>query len=102
MDITITHNAPNTPNELTADVQKQLTAIADKHLQTTEWRKYMRPNKKDKMITDTTIQTKNFLLVPTIIDTHPKCPNNRPYAKIMYHKAITLPSPTAILKTADT
>ena len=128
-NITITHSVTPSPFTLTEDVQKQLTATADKHLQKAEWKKYMRQNKTEvtQINGDTTMRelidantillsfaidphgkwhgkwgliTNNFLL-PTTIRVEPTFPNSRPYGKIMYHKAITSPSPTAMLQTAD-
>ena len=127
-DITITHNVISQPFELSADVQKQYTAAAEKHLQNIERKKYLRNNKTDTL-TSTTIHgettisellqantallafvidphgqwgpiTKNFLL-PTSLQSEPTFPTRKPFAQTMYLRATKSPCPTAILQTAN-
>lgn len=130
-DITITHSLSPFFIALTTDVQRKLTAAADKHLQKGEKEKYKR--RKHDINTNTpyarTIQGEtviqelldaNTILLPFVIDPHGRWgpimqnflsvsqtteritfKHDRPYATVMYNRSTSHPAPTAILHTAD-
>jgi len=130
-DLTITHSIDPSPLTLTADVESNLTANADKHLQLCEKSKFMRDNKTISYnntsftIPGETIIRElvdaNTILIPFAIDPHgrfgpilqsflttpsstipePSFPHTRPFAHIMHERATKHPAPTGILLSAD-
>jgi hypothetical protein len=128
-DITITHSAKPPTFNFSDNVISSVSALADRHLQKFERRKFNRTNKRDVNDTSTSIHgdkvigdllQQNMILLPFAIDPHgrwgPILENflshsstnleykfnaNRPNAKIMFTRATTEPCPLGILRTAD-
>ena len=108
-----------------ADIENSLTAIADKHLQSSEKSKFMQSNKiVHHNTTQYTITGESIIkeLLPFAIDPHGRWgpitqsflstsktasktpirfPPTQPHALTMYSRATTHPTPTNILHTAD-
>jgi len=129
-DITITHSLHTAPPfEFSENAISSLSAVANKHLQKFERRKFMRCNKRDNnsnfIAGDAVIGElirANMILLPFAIDPHGRWgpitqsflststtasktplqfPTTRPHALTMYNRATTHPTPTNILHTAD-
>jgi hypothetical protein len=118
-DVTITHSHEHSTPPLSADVKQQLTAIADRHLQVAEKKKFMRdkvhinPNtdSHQTILGDTVIKdlldknwgpiTQAFLSNPTPLTLPLQFPPSRPNAQTMYIRATTHPAPLRILNSAD-
>jgi hypothetical protein len=124
------HSGAGIPDfELMENAIPSLTAIANKHLQKFECKKYMRCNKRDnssdnKLLTgDQVIRDllkENIILLPFAIDPHGRWgpitenflnlhdqdlnytfPAHRPNAATMFIKSTCTPCPIGILRTAD-
>ncbi len=108
--------------------KNNLQPIAEKHLQTIEWKNYLQNNEKDTITSETILGetvisellqantalfafivdphghwgpvTKKILL-PITIESGTKFLPNKPSAQSMYYRSTCSPCPTAILQTAN-